>query len=182
MKLVETDIPHGDEEVAEVPRPPRPEHRRVYVSLAVTMTVLVATVMAVYFLFPKRDNELLAAAFDAHREGGPYELDRPSEAELGAWSVGVVGHKVPWPESSGLEVIGTRRLTILKRAAALVHYQVGADEVTLLVLRARDAPPRRYHRTDGSEQAVSWRRGPWTFVVVGPAEHAAAWRRSFGAP
>jgi len=182
MKLVETDSPHGDEEVAEVPRPPRPERRRVYVSLAVTMTVLAATVLAVYLLAPKRDNELLNAALEAHREGGPYELDHPSATELSAWSVGVVGHKVPWPERTGLEVIGTRRLQILKRSAALVRYKLGADEITLLVLRARDAPPRRYHRTEGPELAVSWRRGPWTFVVVGPADHAGAWRRQFGAP
>ena len=38
MKLVETELPHGDEEVAEVPRPPRPERRRVYVSLLLMAT------------------------------------------------------------------------------------------------------------------------------------------------
>jgi hypothetical protein len=182
MKLVETDIPHGDEEVPEVPRPPRPERRRVYVSLALTLTVLAATVLAVYFAFPKRDNELLNAALEAHREGGPYELDHPSAAELAAWSVGVVGHKVPWPEAPGLEIVGTRRLQILKRAAALIRYRAGQDEVTLMVLRARDAPPRRLRRTDGAELAISWRRGPWTFVVVGEAAHVSAWQKPFGAP
>lgn len=182
MKLVETDIPHGDEEVPEVPRPPRPERRRVYVSLALTGTVLAATVLAVYFAFPKRDNEILNAALEAHREDGPYELDKPSAAELAAWTVGVVGHKVPWPQGSGLEVIGTRRLQILKRSAALVRYRTGDDEVTVMVLRARDAPPRRHRRTDGAELAISWRRGPWTFIVVGEASHAAAWQERFGAP
>jgi hypothetical protein len=182
MKLVETDSPHGDEEVAEVPRPPRPERRRVYVSLALTMTVLVATVAAVYFAFPKRDNELLHAAVEAHREGGPYELERPSAAELSAWSVGVVGHRVPWPEAGGLEVVGTRRLNVLKRPAALARYRVGQDEATVMVLRARDAPPRKYRRAEGDELAVSWRRGPWTFVVVGPAGRADEWRARLGVP
>jgi hypothetical protein len=182
MKLVETDIPHGDEEVAEVPRPPRPERRRVYVSLALTLTVLAATVVAVYFAFPKRDNEVLTEALEAHREGGPFDLDHPSAGELAAWTVGVVGHRVPWPEREGLEVIGARRLQILHRAAAVARYRAGGDEVTVMVLRAHDAPPRRHRRTDGDEAAVSWRRGPWTFIVVGPAAHAAQWRRMFGAP
>jgi hypothetical protein len=182
MKLVETDSPHGDEEVAEVPRPPRPERRRVYVSLALTMTVLVATVAAVYFAFPKRDNELVHAALDAHREGGPYELDHPTRAEVGAWSMGVVGQKVPWPDGAGLEVVGTRRLQVLRRPAALVRYRADQDEVSVMVLRARDAPPRKYRRADGDDLAVSWRRGPWTFVVVGPTARADTWKRSFGVP
>jgi len=182
MKLVETDIPHGDEEVPEVPRPPRPERRRVYVSLALTLTVLAATVLAVYFAFPKRDNELLHAALEAHREGGPFELEHPSATELAAWSVGVVGHKVPWPSGPDLEVVGTRRLAVLRRAAALVRYRAGGGEVTVMVARARDAPPRRYRRTDGAELAVSWRRGPWTFVVVGESARAETWRRRFGVP
>jgi len=182
MKLVETDSPHGDEEVPEVARPPRPERRRVYVSLAVTMTVLIATVAAVYFAFPKRDNELLNAALEAHREAGPFELEKPSVTELAAWSVGVVGHKVPWPEGPGLEVIGTRQLQILQRPTALVRYRAGEDEVTVMVLRARDAPPRRYRRALGDELAISWRRGPWTFVVVGPSQHTERWRKAIGAP
>ena len=182
MKLVETDSPHGDEEVPEVPRPPRPERRRVYVSLVVTLTVLVATVAAVYFVFPKRDNELLHAALEAHREDGPFELEHPTSSELAAWTVGAVGHKVPWPDAAGLEVIGARRLHVLRQPAALVRYRTGGDEVSVVVLRARDAPPRRYHRQDGDELAVSWRRGPWTFVVVGTVEHASAWRKAFGVP
>jgi hypothetical protein len=182
MKLVETDSPHGDEEVPEVPRPPRPERRRVYVSLALTLTVLVATVAAVYVAFPKRDNELLNAAMEAHREGGPFEIENPSSPELVAWSVGVVGHKVPWPDEQGLEIVGTRRLRVLRQPAALVRYRADRDEVSLLVLRARDAPPRTYRRAEGDDLAVSWRRGPWTFVVVGSAAHAEQWSRRFGVP
>lgn len=182
MKLVETDSPHGDEEVPEVPRPPRPERRRVYVSLLLTGTVLAATVGAIYVVFPKRDNELLNLALEAHREGGPYELVKPSPKEMVAWTVGVVGDRVPWPEAAGMEIVGTRRLRLMRRSVALARYRIGQDEVTLMVLRARDAPPRKYHRADGDEVVVSWRRGAWTFIVVGPASHADQWRRGFGVP
>jgi hypothetical protein len=94
----------------------------------------------------------------------------------------VVGDRVPWPEAAGMELIGTRRLRIMRRSVALARYQVGQDEVTLMVLRARDAPPRTYRRVDGDDLAVSWRRGAWTFVVVGPAARADQWRRGFGVP
>ena len=183
MKLVETDIPHGDEEVAEVPRPPRPEHRRVYVSLAVTLTVLVATVAAVYLAFPERHNELLTEALEAHQQDGPFEIEHPSRAELIAWSVGVIGKKAPWPtQGPGLEALGTRRLTILRRPAALVRYRIGGEEISLLVIRATDAPPRTHRRTEDGQLAESWRRGPWTFVAVGPARSASSWKGRFGVP
>jgi len=180
MKLVEPEIPHGDEEVPEIPRPPRPERRRVYVSLALTLGVLAATVAAVYTAFPKRDNELLTDALEAHRAPGRYQLTSPSPAELKAWSVGVVGGSVPWP--SDLEVIGTWQIRILRRPAALVRFRIGGDEVTLMAMRAWDAPPRKYRRHDGDELAVSWRRGPWTLVAVGPAAGADRWKAPLHVP
>jgi len=183
MKLVETDIPHGDEEVPEVPRPPRPEHRRVYVSLAVTLTVLVTTVVAVYVAFPKRDNALLTAALDAHGRGGPLQLESPTRDELNAWTVGVVGGEVPWPEEGeGRRVIGTWKVEVLRRPAAVVRYEVSGVPVTMVALRAWDAPPRTYRREDGDQLAVSWRRGPWTLVAVGPADDAARWKPQVAAP
>ena len=180
MKLVETDIPHGDEEVSEAPRPPRPERRRVYVSLALTLGVLAATVCAVYVAFPKRDNELLTEALEAHRQAGPFQLEKPSAAELKAWTVGVVGGSVPWPRD--LEVIGTWQIRILRRPAALLRFAVEGDEVTLMAIRAWDAPPRKYRRHDGDELAVSWRRGPWTLVAVGPAAQADRWKAALHVP
>ena len=180
MKLVETDSPHGDEEVAEVPRPPRPERRRVYVSLALTLGVLAATVVAVYVAFPARNNELLTEAVEAHRQPGPFQLERPSPAELKAWTVGVVGGSVPWP--GDLQVIGTWQIRILRRPAALVRFAVGTQEVTLMAMRAWDAPPRKYRRHDGDELAISWRRGPWTLVVVGPADEEQRWKASLHVP
>jgi hypothetical protein len=180
MKLVETDSPHGDEEVPEVPRPPRPERRRVYVSLLVTLGVLAATVVAVYLAFPKRNNELVTAALEAHRAGGPYQMERPTPPELKAWTVGVVGGAVPWP--AGPEVVGTWQIRILRRPAALVRFAVGGQEVTLMAMRAWDAPPRKYRRRDGDELAISWRRGPWTLVAVGPAAEEARWKASLDVP
>jgi hypothetical protein len=180
MKLVEPEIPHGDEEVAEIPRPPRPERRRVYVSLALTLGVLAATVVAVYLAFPKRNNELVTEALEAHRNPGRFQLERPSAAELKAWTVGVVGGSVPWP--SNLEVIGTWQIRILRRPAALIRFSVGGDQVTLMAMRAWDAPPRKYRRHDGDDLAVSWRRGPWTLVAVGPAAHADSWKAPLHVP
>ena len=183
MKLVETDIPHGDEEVAEIPRPPRPERRRVYVSLILTGGVLVATVAAVYLAFPKRDNELLTVALEANGSVEPLELEKPSGAELTAWTVGAVGEPVPWPATGGtISVLGTRRARLLKRPVAVILYQVGEQRVTMLALRAFDAPPRKYRREDGDELAVSWRDGPWTFVAVGPASRSESWRIQLGVP
>lgn len=183
MKLVETDIPHGDEEVSEAPRPPRPERRRVYVSLALTLSVLVATVTAVYVAFPKRDNELLTEAIDTHRAGGELDLERPSTGELKAWTVGAVGEMVPWPEPTAeVTLLGTRRIRVLKRPVAVVLYRVGKDEVTYMAMRARDAPPRKYRREDDGDLAVSWRRGPWTLVAVGPAATQAQWRKGLDVP
>lgn len=179
MKLIETDSPHGDEEVAEVPRPPRPERRRVYVSLALTGGVLAATVVAIYLLFPKRDNEALTEALEAHRSAGRYQLEKPTKAELAAWTVGVVGDQVPWPD---VEVVGTWQIRILRRPAALVRYRVGTDEVTLMAMRAWDAPPRKYRRVDGAELAVSWRRGRWTLIAIGPASSAERWKEPLHVP
>jgi hypothetical protein len=177
MKLVETELPHGDEEVSEAPRPPRPERRRVYVSLILTLGVLVATVVAVYLAFPKRDNELMTEAIEAHRRRGPFQLEGPTAAELKAWTVGVVGDTVPWPPG---KVIGTWQIRILRRPAALVRFASGTGEVTLMAVRAWDAPPRRYRRQDGDDLAVSWRRGPWTLVMIGPATSAERWEAEFG--
>lgn len=183
MKLVETELPHDEEADPEHARPPRPERRRVYVSLALTSSVLFATVAAVYIAFPKRDNELLTAALEVHAAGGPMQLEKPTGAELTAWTVGALGEVVPWPASSDeIEVVGTRRMKVLRKPVAIVEYRVGAAEVTFIALRAYDAPPRKYRREEDGALAVSWRHGPWTFVVVGPAAGAGEWKARLGVP
>jgi anti-sigma factor RsiW len=183
MKLVETELPHGDEEVPDVPRPPRPPRRRVYVSLVLTTSVLIATVAAIYIAFPKRDNELLTAALEVHQTTDPMQLEHPTGAELTAWTVGALGEPVPWPASSDeIKIIGTRRMKVLRKPVAIVVYEVGTATVSFLALRAYDAPPRKYRREEDGALAVSWRHGPWTFVAVGPAGGAGEWRARLGVP
>lgn len=185
MKLVETDIPHGEAEaeVTERPRPPRPEHRRVYVSLLVTLSVLCATVVTIYTLFPKRDNEVLTSAIDAHRERDQFHTVSWGADQLDAWTIGVLGERVPWPmPDTGRELVATRAVRVLHRPAAMVRYEIAGNEVTVVAMRARDAPPRRYRRSDAGHVALSWRDGPWTFVAVGPSPAEDAWREPIGAP
>lgn len=183
MKLVETDIRHAEDEAPEAPTPPRPEHRRVYVSLLLTLSVLAATVVAVYSLFPKRDNEVLTVALREHRDPGTLDLERPTRREIAAWSVGVIGRGAPWPEPAPeLEPLGTRSLDILERPAALVRYRAGGHEVTLLATRARLAPPRKFRREAEGLYAVSWREGKWRLVAVGPAAGSETWGEILGVP
>lgn len=182
MKLVDSEFEHRtDDGDVERPSPPRPERRRVHVSLIVTMSVLVATVVLVYALFPKRDNELLEAALDAHLEPGSATLTRPSQAELDAWTIGLLGSAVPWPEIEA-EVLDARSRVVLRRNVAVVRYQIGQDTITLAACAARSSPPRTHRRTREGLYAVSWRRERWTFVAVGPAGTAERWAPVVGAP
>jgi anti-sigma factor RsiW len=186
MKLVETDIhgPKDDEETpAPPPTPPRPEHRRVAVSLLLTVSVLVATAVTVYVLFPERHNLLMTEAIDAHGSDAAWELERPSDAELRAWSLALVGRGVPLPAAGNeVQVLGARSIQVLHRPTAVVGYQVGGDRITLVVQRAREAVPRRHRRVDEGLMAVSWRKGAFTFVAVGPEASAERWRAVLGVP
>lgn len=186
MKLVESEFEHRtDEDDVERPSPPRPERRRVYVSLMVTMSVLIATVVLVYSLFPKRDNELLDAVIDAHLEPKSAELSNPGDAELDAWTVGMFGRAVPWPEPGSdidAEVLEARSLEVLRRKIAVVRYRIGDDEVSLAATVARSAPPRTHRRTRDGVYGVSWRHGRWTFVAAGPERTADRWTVQLEAP
>ena len=178
MRLVDSEIVHGDEDEPERPRPPRPEKRRVYVSLFVTISVLAGTAAAVFWQFPARDNELLTVAMSEHSEASSSpELSAPTQAEIRAWSLGVFGETAPFPEADAL---GARRLSILKRPAAIVFYRLGDFEISFTVLRARDAPPRRYRRLADGLAGFSFRRGHWTCIAVGPAAGAEKWRAALG--
>lgn len=182
MKLVETDAALAVEDVAEVPRPPRPEHRKAYVSLFLTSAVLIATVAVVYILFPKRNHEVIGEAVEEHRAPGPLELERPSHAELTAWTIGVLARPVPWPSGPGVEVVGVRRRSILRKEAAVARLDVDGTPVTMVVMVPWDAPPRTIRKTDGDVAAVWWRQGPWTFIAAGPTDRADGWRSKLGAP
>lgn len=186
MKLVETDsegpLDRGDSD-AEIATPPRPEHRRVSVSLLLTASVLIGTVVAIYTIFPERHNLLMTRSLEAHREPPGFMLRDLTQAKLTAWGVALLDRSVPWPElRPGVTIVGVASLRVLNRAAAMVRYRVDDSEVTLVVQGARDVPPRTHRRTSQGDYVVSWRRGKWTFVAVGPASDADTWTAFLGAP
>lgn len=182
MRLVDPEL-EGPPEVEEAlphPTPPRPEHRRVYVSFLFTLAVLVGTVVTVYTVFPARHNVVVTAAVEEHRRSDqPWQLTRPAPEQLATWALGVLGGDAPLPAG---DVIGARSVEVLKRPAAVIRYRVGAAEVTLFVQRARDMPPRRVRKDDGDDHVEGWRAKKWTFVAVGPAASADAWKAALGVP
>ncbi|MEZ4362217.1 MAG: hypothetical protein R3B48_18660 [Kofleriaceae bacterium] len=171
MKLVETDAegPSGDEPIVT---PPRPEKRRVSISLLFTLSVLIATVVTIYTVFPARHNELLTAAMSAHRQAPPWELPTPSEGEARAWGVAVLGRGAPLP--TALPVLGAASLDVLRRPTALLRYRVGSHEVSYVVQRIHALSPRAGERVSDGVRAVQWREGGWLIVGVGP-ESDPAW-------
>ncbi|HET6611924.1 MAG TPA: hypothetical protein VFG83_08055 [Kofleriaceae bacterium] len=184
MKLVETDIPRaGDGDSGARPLPPRPERRRVAVSLILTLAVLVTTVILVYVIFPERHDALMTAAIAAHQDAASLDIRDPDPEQIEAWTKAALGGGVPWPApGQTLRIAGLRSLTILGRPAALVRYEAGDQPLSLLVQRARDATPRTRRRRSDELFAVSWRKGAFRFVAVGPAKSYRTWKRSVGAP
>jgi hypothetical protein len=182
--LIETDEHRPDDEdpPIAVPRPPRPEHRRVYTSLLFTVAILAGTVVAVYLSFPARHHVLATAAVDRHRTPAvTWELRTPTPAELRAWLIGVVGGEAPLPPALvQTTVIGAETIFVLGRRTALVRLHAGADDVTYVVTRARGVAPRTSRR-DGDLRIFEWRRGPWALVAVGPDATAPTWSPLIGA-
>jgi len=179
MKLVESEIPDHPTGSAPKPNPPR---RRVAVSLMLTVSVLTATVVIVYTVFPKRHNEVLSVAVEHHREPRAAELESPSRGELIAWSVGLHDKPVPFPQiPEGVQVDRAYALRIFKRPVALVRLVVSGQPVTLMAMQARDVPPRRRRSVDGDLLAQSWREGKWTFIAVGNQSSAKDWQAVVGA-
>lgn len=183
MKLVDAEITHGDDDdESEVARPPRPEKRRVYTSLFVTTAVLVGTVVLVYAIFPPRNNEILTATIEAHREPEETELDAPTAGEVRAWAIGLFGEALPWPDDPALIPVAADRFDILRRQVALVRFRLGESEISVALMRARDVPPRVHRREDDGLAAISWRKGRYTCVAVGPAATQDRWKAAVGAP
>lgn len=179
MNLVEAEAVGPVEGDAPLFTAPRPPHRRVSVSLLFTLTVLIGTVVAIYTVFPARDNVLLSLGVERHAEGQPrWDLTAPAPAELRAWVLGVVGGEPPLPPAAAT-VLGGRRLEVLRRPVALMALQLGPDRLTYLVQHPHGLPPRRAERTDGAVHAITYQRGTFTCVVVGPAATRATWRAAF---
>jgi hypothetical protein len=173
MKLVEADAEGPSEGEAAVVTPPRPLHRRVTISLLFTLTVLTGTVVAIYLVFPARHNVLLTEAIAQHqREEQAWDLTSPTAAELRAWAIGVVGKGAPLPAATP---VGARDNENLDRRAALMRVPVGGEEVTYLVQHSRGIIPIRTERVDGELLAVTWRRGKFSCVVVGPKATSQVW-------
>jgi hypothetical protein len=182
--LIETEVqrPEDEDPKVVVPRPPRPEHRRVYTSLLFTSAILVGTVVAVYLMFPARHHVLATSAVEHHNAPATaWELPAPTPPELRAWMIGVVGEDAPLPPAlDRTPAIGAQSVQVLGRRAALVRLHAGTDEITYVVARARGVGPRS-SRKSGDLRVIEWRRGPWALVVVGPEATAATWRPLVGA-
>lgn len=175
MHLAEAEVVgpiEGDE-----PRvtPPRPPHRRVSVSLLFTLSVLTGLVVAIYVLLPAREDHLMSEAVRYHRAADePWDIDAPSASELRAWAIGVVGKGVPLP-AEATQIVGARRIEVLRRPAALIRLQIGGQPVTYLVQHSRGIAPDHVERSDGDLRAMSWRKNKYTFAAVGPAASVSEW-------
>ena len=171
MKLVEADA-EGPSAEEPIVTPPRPEKRRVSISLLFTLSVLIATVVTIYVVFPARNNELLTAAMAQHGAPAAWELTAPSEVELRAWVLGTVGRGAPLP--SGVPALGASKLSVARRPTAVVRYQLPDGELTYVLQRVHSAAPRTSERTAAGLRAVQWREGDWLVVGVGK-EGDASW-------
>jgi hypothetical protein len=182
--LIETDEHRPDDEdpPVAVPRPPRPEHRRVYTSLLFTVAILAGTVVTIYLSFPARHHVLASTVVARHRAPAvAWELPAPTPAEVRAWMIGVVGGEAPPPPGlARMQVIGAESITVLGRRTALVRLHAGPDEITYSAARARGVAPRA-SRKDGDLRIFEWRRGPWALVAVGPDATTATWAPLVGA-
>jgi hypothetical protein len=181
MKLVDSDA--ADPELPPPPPRPRLDKRRVSVSFLLTMAVLVGTVATIFLVFPERHNQLVTSAVEAHHAGGPWDLDAPDAKTLRAWTTAAVGRNPPLPApGDDLIAIGARTTSILHRPAAVIRFQLGPDQLTFVIQRARDVQRRRVRRVEETLAVEAWRKGPWTCVVIGPAASFEAWRERIGAP
>lgn len=175
MKVIEAEVTGPVEGEEAVVTAPRPLHRRVSVSLLLTLSVLIGTVVTIYVVFPARHGVLMDEAVARHREAQPaWDLTAPPAPELRAWAIGVVGKDVPLPPPS-LPVIGARRIELLKRHVAIVRVKVGDDEITYAVQHSRSASPEHGDRVDGDVRAVLWHQGNYACVAVGPEKTASTW-------
>jgi len=177
VRLVEAESTGPVEGDDGVVTPPRPPHRRVSVSLLFTLTVLVGTVVAIYVVFPRRDNVLVTTAFAQHRQPPAWDLEKPTAALLRAWAIAVVGKDVPLP--AGDAIVGASEIEVLDHRAAVVRVAIAGNEVTYLVQHLRGIVPKRTERRDGDLEAHAWRRGPFIVVVVGASQTANTWRPGF---
>ncbi len=172
MKLVEAESEGPVEGDDALITPPRPPHRRVSVSLLLTLSVLIGQVVTIYTVFPARHNVFATRAIELHRDPPAWDLAAPSAETLGAWALGAVGKGAPVPP---LPAIGAIRIDVLERHAAAIRYRVGDDEVTYVVGHAGRISPEHSELHDGELRAVTWPHGAFVCVAVGPDASASRW-------
>ncbi len=176
--LVEADQTgpiEGDEPVVT---PPPPRHRRVSVSLVLTLSVLVGLVVTIYQVFPARHDVLAHEALVHHRAPPAWDLPAPSASELHGLLVGAAGKDAPLPVA---QAVGASRIEVLDRHAALIRFRIGSDDVTYVVGVAARIAPEHSERRDGDLRVVEWEHGAYVFAAVGPDATAATWLAAVGA-
>ncbi len=180
MKLVEAEAEGPIEGDDALITPPRPPHRRVSISLLVTLTVLIGTVVTIYTVFPARHQFLLTEAIERHRETpATWDLDAPTPVQLRVWALGVLSADVPLPDAK-VTILGARRIDVLDRRAALIRLEIDGQPVTYLVQHANGIAPELTERIDGDLRAVAWQKDAFMCVAVGRDASAASWLRAFG--
>jgi len=177
MNLVEAESTGPVEGDDPIVTPPRPRHRRVSVSLVLTLSVLIGLVVAIYQVFPARHNVLAHEALADHKEPPAWDLPAPSPSELRAWLVGAAGKDAPLPN---LTAIGATRIDVLDRHAALIRFRVGNDEISYVVGHAARIAPEHSETHDGDLRVVEWPKGAYVIAAVGPDATAATWLAALG--
>ena len=178
MKLVEAESVGPVEGEGAVVTAPRPPHRRVSISLVFTLTILVGTVVAIYVVFPARNDVVLSQAIASHREPPAWDLTAPTGSEARAWAMGVVGKDAPLPAlDAPVRVIGVRKVSLLDRPAAVFRLGVGDDQLTYVVQPSHGIAPARTSRDAGELRAIAWRDAGYTAAAVGSAASAPTWLR-----
>lgn len=172
--LVEAEATGPIEGEDAIVTPPRPPHRRVSVSLILTLTVLTGTVVAIFLTFPGRNTVLMNEALARHRDSSPtWNLVRPTPQELRAWAIGVLGKDPPLPQNA--TILGARDTAVLDRRAAIVQVDIAGEPITYLVQHTRVISPAHSEETDGDLRAVAWHKGEFTAVAVGRDASATQW-------
>jgi len=181
MSLVEAEAVgpiEGDEPAVT---PPRPPHRRVSVSLLFPPSVLPGPVVPIYTVLPNRNDEVVTETVRQHRAAEQtWDLEAPSPSELRAWTIGVVGKGAPLPNET-TQIVGARRITILKRPAAVIRLTIRNEPITYVVQHSRGIAPKHVTRDDGDLHAEGWRRGTFTVVAVGTAASQRDWLTAISA-
>jgi len=132
--------------------------------------------VTIFLVFPARHNVMLTEAVAQQRDPQPtWDLTSPSEVELRAWAIGILGKDVPLP-AGGAQIVGAKTIEVLNRRAASIRLHIGDDDITYLVQHAHGIVPEKMERVDGDLVAIQWLRGSYICAAVGPEATARTWR------